>query len=63
MGDWVRRAVDEESEANHVFLKLRPQLMTGPWANEESPLATIPAIGGFGSMRADRKWTTLSGRS
>lgn len=47
IGDWVRRAVDEESEENHVFLKLRPQLMTGPWVNKESPLATIRAIGGF----------------
>jgi hypothetical protein len=47
IGDWARRAMDEESEDNHVFLKLRPQLMTGPWVHETSPLATIRSIGGF----------------
>jgi hypothetical protein len=47
ISDWARRAMDEESEENHVFLKLRPQLMTGPWVHETSPLATIRSIGGF----------------
>ena len=75
ISDWARLAVDEESEDNHVFLKLRPQLMTGPWVQETSPLATIRAIGGFQSTREqgmgnvverevigavrDRKWICL----
>jgi hypothetical protein len=45
--DWAQLAVNEESKANHVFLKMRPQLMTGPWINETSPLASIRSIGGF----------------
>lgn len=75
MSDWARLAVSEESEQNHVFLKLRPQLMTGPWRNETSPMATVRAIGGFQSTREpgmgnvverevigavrDRKWICL----
>jgi hypothetical protein len=47
IGDWARLAVDKKSEENHVFLKLRPQLMTGPWVHETSPLASIRSIGGF----------------
>ena len=47
IGDWARLALDEASEASHVFLKLRPQLMTGPWMHATSPHATIRAIGGF----------------
>jgi hypothetical protein len=45
--DWARLAVSKESEENHVFLKLRPQLMTGPWVHKTSPLASIRSIGGF----------------
>ena len=47
LSDWTRLAASEESHASHVFLKLRPQLMTGPWLRETSRLATIRAIGGF----------------
>jgi hypothetical protein len=73
ISDWARLAVSEESKANHVFLKMRPQLMTGSWVHETSPLASIRSIGGFqqssdglgnvereliGAVR-DRKWICL----
>ena len=73
IGDGTRLAMGEESAENHVFLKLRPQLMTGSWLHETSPLATVRAIGVFqqssgglanvereliGAVR-DRKWFSV----
>jgi hypothetical protein len=53
-GDWVRQAADEKSKDNHVFLKLQPLLMTGPWGKLQNPLYTVRSIGGFRQYRYSR---------
>jgi hypothetical protein len=51
---WVQQATDNKSKAgNHIFLTLRPRLMSAAWAKDKHPLDTVPWVGGF--RRRDAK--------
>jgi hypothetical protein len=47
----VRLAMDREDEqnreGNHIFLTIKPRLMTGLWAPEKHPLNTSPTLAVF----------------
>jgi hypothetical protein len=59
---WVQQATDNESKAgNHIFLTLRPRLMSAAWAKDKHPLDTVPWVGGF--RRYDYKRRDAKGRS
>ena len=54
----VQRAMDREDEqnrkGNHVFLTIKPHLMTGQWTKKRHPLDTSPTLLGVAAVRSPR---------